>query len=298
MKKLFLSIFAFAIFTACEPHNTTNKNRPNQQPSVVQQEPISDGLISQIIQSIPSPLELSFIIKDESTLYNKKWLNDPNAAGRYDTQFRKSLNLGVYGTDLGYANIYGKNQDALNYLNAVRDLSNGLSIGQFFDYKTIKRLAENANQLDSLLAITQNNMESINYHLRDQKRESLSILIIAGGWIEATYLTCAVYQSQTERSELLKEKIGEQKVVLEQILLVLDVYRTRPDFPELISDLRQLDKIYQEIDIETIYKEPTTVEKDGVLVVVDNSETRIKISEQDVQSITRLLKKIRSSITR
>ena len=294
MKKFILGVL-FVIVAGCGTSPATREEKkPNIKSTQVDKEPISDDLISQIIQSIPSPLEISFVIKGVNNLYNKKDLNSYNAVSHYDTQFKKALNLGIYGTDLGYANIYGKNQDALNYLKAVRDLANGLSIGQFFDYKTIKKLAESANNLDSLLSITQSNMEAINYHLRKQKRESLSILIIAGGWIEATYLTASVYQ--IKKSELLKEKIGEQKIVLDQILLVLDAYRSRPGFTEFISSLRKLERIYREIDIETSYKKPTTVEKDGVLVVIDNSETKIKIEEQDVKNIFETLKSVRNDI--
>lgn len=296
MKKLILGLAMFITFARCGGAGDAPRNDSldDSSGSSVEQDPMSDNLIGQIIQSIPSPIEISFIIKDVSDLYNKRNLNDYESVEKYDTQFKKALNLGIYGTDMGYANIYSKTQDALKYLSAVRDLANGLSIGQFFDYNTIKKLAENANQLDSLLAITQSNMEDINYHLRQQKRESLSILLIVGGWVEATYLTISVYK-QT-RSELLMEKIGEQKVVLDQILLVLDIYRTRPDFPELIADLKEMEKIYREIDIQTIYKEPTIIEKNDVLTVVDNSETVIKINHQHVQRIDKILEKIRNNI--
>lgn len=301
MKKIYLALFTVVLLLGCGDNNASNEDTSsisssNSGMEVTSDPTLSDDLINQIIESIPSPIEISFIIKEVSELYSRADLNDANSVGKYDTQFRKALNLGVYGTDLGYANIYGKNQDALSYLKSVKDLADGLSIGQFFDYNTIKRLAESSNNLDSLLVTTTSNIEKINYHLRKQKRESLSILLVTGGWVEAIYLTTLVYQRT--KSPLLKEKIGEQKMVLDQILLVLDVYNTRPDFPELITDLRELEKVFREIEIETTYIEPTTIEKDGVLVVIDNSKTEIKITDSDVDSITSLLKSIRSKITK
>ena len=254
-----------------------------------------DEIINQIMESIPSPLEISFIIKEASDLYNKGDLNNESNAENYDTQFKKSLNLGVYGADLGYANLYGKNQDVLTYLTSFKSLADGLSIGQFYDYAAVKRLAEGSGNLDSLLFITQENMNKINYHLREQNREALSILIITGGWIEAAHLTGLVYKRT--RKQVLREKIGEQKTVLDQLLLVLDVYKDIADFPELISDLSELERMYREkVEFEISYGEPTTVEENGTLVVIDNNETNINVSEGDLLKIVQLITKIRNKI--
>merc|ERR1711881_520164 len=148
------------------------------------------------------------------------------------------------------------------------------------DYATLKSLAERADQnLDALLRTTTANFEKINYHLRQQKREHLSILLLTGGWVEALYLTTLVHQRTN--NEVLREKIGEQKIVLDRILLVLEVYKTRNGFAELIADLKKLQAIYDQIEIETVYEEPTMVEKDGVLVVVDNTKSVVNITDRD-----------------
>jgi hypothetical protein len=254
---------------------------------------MSDEIINDIIQSIPSPLEITMLIKKDN-VYNRDYLNDSDNVSRYTTNFKKALNLGVYGTDLGYANIYGQTQAAISYLNSVQKLADGLSIGQFFDYQTLKKLAESENNLDSLILNTTQNFEKINFHLREQKRESLSILLLTGGWVEATYLTTLVYNKTP--NDALKDKIGEQKIVLGQILLVLDVYRSKPEFPELISALRELQRVYDDIEISTRYGDPVMVERDGELVFVDKSESDIKITDEHIAKITKLINSIREKI--
>jgi hypothetical protein len=273
-----------------EEGNNSQQGTQNPQNQV---EVMSDEIINDIIQSIPSPLEITMLIK-EGSVYNREYLNGSEKVSEYTTNYKRSLNLGVYGTDLGYANIYGKTQDAISYLNSVQKLADGLAIGQFFDYHTLKKLAESANNLDSLIQTTTQNFEKINFHLREQKRESLSILLLTGGWVEATYLTTLVYNKTPNQA--LKEKIGEQKVVLNQILLVLDVYRSKPDFPELINDLRELQKVYDEIEISTRYGEPEMVEKNGELVFVDKSESEIKITDEHIAEITKRIKAIRDKV--
>ncbi|UZR95385.1 hypothetical protein [Chondrinema litorale] len=301
MKKLYLLFFAISSFWACSSNSAPSNETENQMAtaSAIPEETsivkVDDDIINDILQSIPSPLEISLLIKEVGSYYNKADLNDHNKVSSYSTNFDKALNLGIYGTDLGYSNIYNKNQDALNYLNSVQNLAEGLTIGQFFDYATLKSLAESADQnLDALLRTTTANFEKINYHLRQQKREHLSILLLTGGWVEALYLTTLVHQRT--KNEVLREKIGEQKIVLDRILLVLEVYKTRNGFAELIVDLKKLQAIYDQIEIETVYEEPTMVEKDGVLVVVDNTKSIVNITDRDIDTITSLTKSIRNKI--
>lgn len=252
--------------------------------------------VGEVLESIPSPLEISVLIKENGTIYNKSDLNAPDAVSRYNTTFQKALNLGIYGTDLGFANIYGKNQDAISFLNSVKDLADGLGIGAFFDYETIKELAENSNRLDELIQTTTLNFEKINNNLAERKRENVSALILTGGWIEAVYLTAMV--NAREPNDLLKDKIGDQKIVLDQLLLVLDIYKSSPGFEDLINDLTALQEIYDQIEVEVIVGEPTMEEIDGVLVVTDGTRSVVHVTDGDIQKITSLLKSIRNKIIR
>ncbi len=299
MKKLYLSIVTLLLLLGCGDNNasTEETTTTEEETGVVEQPGINDELVTDILQAIPSPLEISMLIQEIDPTYKASVLNDAGNSDSYTTNYSKAINLGIYGTDLGYANIYGKNQDALKYLNSVRDLADGLSIGEFFDYATMKRLADSSDNLDSLLVETTSNFNQINYHLRQQKREHLSILILTGGWIEAVYLTCLVHEGND--NQLLKEKIGEQKIVLDKILLVLDVYKSKPNFRGLIDDLTALQQVYDQIEIETVYAPATTQEgPDGQLIVVDNTTSTVKITDADVETITSLTKSIRNKLIR
>src|SRR5690606_15444376 len=155
---------------------------------------ISEEAIGDILQRIPSPLEISVLLKESGRKYDVGILNDPNNLSKYNTNYKRALNLGVYGTDLGYTNIYEQNQDGLKYIASIKSLGDGLNIGQFFDVETIGRLAANSRNLDSLLLITTQNFNSINAYLQNQNRANLSVLLLTGGWVEALHITCAVAQ--------------------------------------------------------------------------------------------------------
>ncbi|NJL13616.1 MAG: hypothetical protein HC913_11825 [Microscillaceae bacterium] len=269
-----------------------SKNQANQDKN--QTPAISKEVLSDIVKSIPSPLEISFLIKDLGIRYDKTILNSADNMSNYNTSFKQALNLGIYSTDLGYANIYEQTQDALYYLTAVKNMAEGLKIGRFFDFNTIKELATKSNNLDSLLLVTNTNLERINEHLQESGRADLTILILTGGWLEALYLTCEVAKKQP--NELLRNRIGEQKIILEQLLLLLSFYEENESVKDLINELNELQRIYDNVKITYEYEESTAEEENGVLIVKDNTTSKINFTEKDLDNILSVSQKIRKKI--
>jgi hypothetical protein len=296
MKKIYLGVIIMAIACACD-----SSNKPNEQAFLdslenvkMQAPPVSKEILKDIIQSIPSPLEISSLIKAKGAKYDKSLLNSRDNIAMYNTNYRRALNLGIYSTDLGYANIYSQTQDALMYLDAVKVTADGLNIGHFFDFSTIKRLATNSNNLDSLLLITTQNFEKINGYLTDNDRSQLSILILTGGWLEALYLTCEVAKKYPD--DTFRERIGEQKVILDQLLLLLSYYNQDPNMQSLINDLTELQKNYEKVTVTYTYKESTMKEVNGVLMVVDNSTSSTTVTDEDLRNIYQTTTSIRKKI--
>src|SRR5260221_1429853 len=240
---------------------------------------IDQEVINGILQQIPSPLEISVLLKQSGTKYNSRMLNTPDNTSKYNSNYKKALNLGIYGTDLGYTNIYQQNQDGVKYLSAIKSLADGLNIGQFFDIETIGRLANNSKNLDSLLLITTQNFNAINHYLQTQSRANLSVLLLTGGWLEAMQITCQV-AAKNPKNKDLKETIGAQKIILEQIVLLLTFYKGDENMASLLKDLVALKAAFDKISITYTYKESTIEVVNGVAVIKDNSTTTIDITNQ------------------
>lgn len=265
-------------------------NRQHASPNHILQQ----GDVANILQSIPSPLEVSSLIKEVGGKYDPNHLNPTKSVENYTMTYKKALNLGIYSTDLGYANLYDQRQDILNYLDAVKGLADGLGIGQFFDYEQIKKLANSSNNIPELLKVTQQNFEKITDHLATNRRESVSVLILAGGWVEALYLTTLVYESTKDAR--LKEKIGEQKIALEQIRKVMNLYSDKPNFKGIIRDLEQLSLVYKKVNITTKDGKPVVSENGGVLTIEDGTITDVEISDNDLATISSLARGIRDKM--
>lgn len=257
---------------------------------------ISEEVIGSILETIPSPLEISSLLKESGKKYNASYLNSPDNLSKYNSNYKKALNLGIYGTDLGYTNIYEQNQDGVKYMGSIKELADGLNIGQFFDVETIGRLATNSKNLDSLLLITTQNFNSINHYLQTQSRANLSVLLLTGGWLEALHIICEVSEAHPDNRQL-QETIGEQKIILENIMLLISFYKdTDENMASLLADIQQLKDAFDKITITYTYKESTFEVVDGVMVIKDNSTSTINITEEDVKNIHKLTESIRTKI--
>lgn len=253
-------------------------------------------VIGQILQGIPAPLEISVLLKESGKKYNGGYLNSPDNISKYNSSYKKALNLGIYGTDLGYTNIYEQNQDGIKYMASIKELADGLNIGQFFEIETIGRLATNSKNLDSLLLITTQNFNSINEFLQTQERSNLSVLLLTGGWIEALHILCEVAALSPDNKDL-QGTIGEQKIILENIRLLLTFYsESDPNMASLLADIEEMKKTFDKVNIIYTYKEPTTEVVDGQLVIKDNSTSTIDITKENVADISSITKSIRNKI--
>ena len=298
MKRLTVLSIILITLGACDSETKLNEQAFLDSLSTAQapESVISEEVLESILQQIPSPLEIAVLLKQSGTSYDNHLLNSASNISRYNSNFKKALNLGVYGTDLGYTNIYEKNQDALSYLTAIKDLSEGLSIGQFFNFGTIQRLATNSRNLDSLLLITTQNFNNINTHLQEQQRANLSVLLLTGGWLEAVHIICQVAERNPNNEEL-RERIGEQKIIMENIMLLLSFYSdSNPNMKELADQMAELQSKFENIEITQTYAESTLEEVNGIVTISNNSTTSISITDENIRDISTTTASIREYI--
>ncbi|HLN19737.1 MAG TPA: hypothetical protein VK213_01520 [Bacteroidales bacterium] len=255
---------------------------------------ISAESMNAIIESIPSPVEIALIIKNSGTGFDESLINPQENSRFYNSDKSKAFSIGVYSGDLGYINIYEKSFLTVNYLTTVKKLADDISIGQFFDFELIKRLASNNDKMDSLVYLSTMNFNKMDAFLRSQKRTNMSILMVTGTWLEGFYIATQNYQDGN--SPQIMEWIGNQKVIIDQLMLGLSAFRNDPYFIQVISDFNELKAIYDTITITYEYHEPESVEIDGRLVIVDKSTSKVNITEEQIDQICGIVKQIRSKL--
>jgi hypothetical protein len=255
---------------------------------------VSEEAMTDIVENISSPVEMAALIKSLGVDFSKDYLAPTANVDKLNTSFKQALNLGIYGADLGYLNMYNKTSTVLDYISVIKDLSDDIKVGQFFDFSTLKRLATNNSNLDSLMDISVRSFNLMDSYLRSNNRGNLSTLIITGVWIEGLYLATQVASKSPHPD--LRERIGEQKITLEKLMLLLKNYEKDKNFQELISQFESLSEIYKGITITIEAGETEAIERDGMLVFVQNEKSIVNITDEQLNHIITKTDEVRKNL--
>ena len=253
------------------------------------------GDVGEMIQSFPSPVEVSAIIQDMKVPYTPKYLFNADYADNFETSFKKALGLGIYCADLGYLNVYNKTGDVIQYLVAIRKLSEQLQIGQFFDFAALKRIATSSNNLDSLLITSVQSYFAMDSYLRQNGRSNISALMVTGVWAESLYLASEVYT--TKPNKRMKEHIASQKRILDDLMAILIKFMNNdPNYIKMVAGLKDLTKAFEGVVIEDFDGEDKTEMVNGNLVTTQGDYTQITVTDEQMEQIVKAVETFRKGI--
>jgi hypothetical protein len=292
-----LSVILFACLT-CK--NSTNKSAAFIFPES-DSVPVSEALklspeaISDISRNISSPVEIANLLQTLEVPFSPNYLASSIDANKQSTNFDKALKMGILGADLGYLNMYEKTGSSLDILSSIRKLSEDIKVGQFFNFESIKRLSQNKSNLDSLLFISIDSYTKIDEYLRENERGQLSSLIIIGVWIEGQFLATQVVKLYPD--QMLIDRIGEQKIILNDLLLLILPYcKLGPEYSELCASLQTLKETYRDVKITYTQGDPVSVEKDGGLVITQTETSVVNMTKEQLDNIIEVTKNIRNRL--
>lgn len=288
----FLAPFCLLLLASCGNGNDKNNNPEDIQEDTTKV--VSSGVlnIGGELFSIPSPLQTAMLIQKTGSQYDKGILNTKENMNQYATDFSKALNLGIYGADLGYVTMYNKTQDALSYLAAVKKLSDDLGLSGAFDTQTMERFNKNITNKDSMMVLVGLAYRSGDAFLKNNKRNDISGLILTGGWIES--LNFAISVNKTKENEEVKRRIADQKQALSSIIKLLGQYEAQTEYTALISELKELNKIYETLEFKYVYEMPETDVAAKVTTI--NSHTDVTITKEQIDQIAARVETIRKKI--
>lgn len=291
---LFKSIAAPLLFSilllACAENETTAEASKDK----VAKEKKASKLfeVSGKVFSIPSPIQTAFLLKNSGAAYNSEMLAATANATQQNTSFEKALNLGIYGADLGYVTIYDQNQDAISYMAVSRRLATELGISNIFNEELVNRFEKNMGNQDSLMAMVSDVFKSSDKYLKENDQVDLSVMILAGGWIETLYF--ATHLAQETKSQSIINRIGEQKITIKNLIKLLIPFRENQSVSVVLNKLNELEDLYNDISFNYTYKEPTTLVERKTTII--NSESSVNLTDKQLLSITDKIKEIREEI--
>ena len=255
---------------------------------------ISQDVLDAMMQTLPSPIETANLITQSKSGFNKALLIPSKNASRFPDKYSQALALGGYGVDLGYLNLNDKVLYMVEYLESVHTVSKELKVDQFMDFSTLNNLAKNKNNVDSLILLSTKNFKQMDEYLRSQNRGDLSVLILVGSWIEGLHMFTKI--AKENPSQEISTRIGEQKIIIDNIYAILDKLENVPYYKGLKVKLDGLKAVYANVKIEYIYKAPEMKEVNGQLEVIDNSTSVVTITQNDIETIEKEISKLRASV--
>ncbi|RPH32937.1 MAG: hypothetical protein EHM93_07080 [Bacteroidales bacterium] len=295
-RRFIFFVVVILLFSSCNSCRNSNKDVSDafEIPDSLKEDnpvPISAAVIDDMVQNIASPIETAAVLKGLKVPFNKDLIANTDFAENFNTNFAKALGLGIYGCDLGYLNMYGKTSLVIDYISTIRSLADGIQVGQFFDFSTLKRLATNNENIDSLVLISQQSMSRIDTYLRENNRSNLSMVIVAGVWIEGLYISSVVTQESNHKR--MRDIVGEQKEIINLLMPLLNHYKKDPNMAKLIKSFEEIKKLYSDVKISYEIGEATTLEVNGELQIKQNDVQTIEMSDETLQKIIDKVKEIR-----
>lgn len=247
--------------------------------------------LNKIKYFIPSPHQISLLIKDDCQYFDESLFETPVNVNLYLTTERKALVLGALGADVVYLGLYDQKELALQYLDNIRALVQVSKEDQLSASSMFERIRNNMENSDSMInAITElYRKETDAIKLAD--RPYLETLTIAGGWIESFYLLSNLY-NKTRNSNLFGILLQQQYVIDNLIHLLSPLYEKSKDYTELIDKLVEIAYEYEVVDVN--YKNMPPINTDSATFI--RCKFTPLLTGSHLEKIIELSKSLRTSL--
>lgn len=292
MNFLHTFIFLLLIFMSLSC-SESESNSDTTTPTYLKKEKNLVGLFNGKIFCVPSPYKFARHILHLEAPYNPGILNPTSNKNLYESTFKKSINLGIFGIDLAYINTYEQSTDALQYFSAIKSLSEEIGLSEVFDIQTIERIENNIESKDSMLHILSNKYREADLLLKTDNQKSQAALILTGSWIESLYLLTELEKERPHPQT--RDHIAEHMFSANSILgLLKPFYETSEEHKVLTDKIVNICYWFDGVSYDYTYSKPITYPE--IKRTVFTSKSHIKIYPEHLENITKQINELRNSL--
>lgn len=277
------------VLTACggeQPQQDTLTVQPVDSTAAVRSQRTRN-----IFHNIPSPMETAELLRKAGAEYSKDILNDVKNVDNYTSASKQALNLGIYGADLSYASVFNNTQESMLYTSCAQKLAKKLDVNNAFNEAVVNRLEQNRNNRDSLLNIISETYWQVDGYLKENGRDNISVLMVAGGWMEGLYIATHVIAGHDTPE--LRQRIAEQRIPLEDLVELVKTYS--PDDPAVAGVLKDLESIQALFAQVTVPQGGSTITEENGVTVIGGTAPTAALTDDQLKSITQAVAAIRAN---
>jgi hypothetical protein len=242
--------------------------------------------------AVPTPNELFEIVKLQGGEQKVGLVNPLENRDNYVETKEKALNFGVYSADLAYMSCFGVGTEFLMYMKTIEEMGDELGIAGAFDEDLMERIENNEGDSDSLFEISNETYYDSYLYLEENDKGVELSLIMGAGYIESLYIICNLVDGYSDDDPII-EKIGDQKLVLENLMEFISTYQDDPGVQELTNDLLSLQEVF-EISMDFEESGTNVDNNEGKLVLSGGG--KFKMNEKALKDITAKVTELRENI--
>ncbi len=248
--------------------------------------------IKKVFYLIPSPAEMLSVMNIGGLDFDGSLLNPTSNIDRYFDSESRTLNVGVYITDLAFASIFGRHEESVEYLEAVQYLSKQARVEGAISEELIERAKGNVQDLDTLFSISNEAFVNMIMFCEESNRSNTMILITAGAFIESLYLAISLVGSSAE-AEYLVQHLADQRYSIDNLLAFARTLSDDPNVAGILTDLKPLEEIYKGMEQSS---GQTRVKKEGTGKLVIGGGRQPTLSQEEFEKLKEAVSDIRRKI--
>lgn len=243
MKHLALLLLFASLFAAC---SNSQSKQPKMRKTELSKEQIQQE-VEKHLYPMPTLFEITNKLNEIQVGYILTLSNDPERVSDYYTEKDRALNLGVYSADLCYAGTYQQKQDAILYVNVIKQLLDNLGASASVDMTIVDKIKSNINNKEKLVEIITNSYFYSHKYLLDNERYTASSLLLVGAWVEGLYIATNITENSYQNPEIIKIVL-DQQAVFQRMHNEISQYTSFKDVKEVVQGLAKIKAIYDKVD--------------------------------------------------
>ncbi len=210
---------------------------------------VEEVATEEVTYMLPSPLQIVSLFKNAGLEYVGGLTNSKDNVNNYNAKTNQKINFGIYAADMAYTITNNQTQESINYLNALRQMSEKIWMTDVFNSAGVaERLEKNVGNQDSLTTIMADMQMEMDEYLDENGASYTGSVIFAGAWIESMYLAL---NANKNNSEKVANRLSEQAVIIGNLIGAVKQANENNELNDLIISLEKIDANFKAINGET-----------------------------------------------
>lgn len=233
------------LFSACNL-NRKSSGEQNDAGEKLEKARVEED-VREFVYPLPTSFEVTEMLNRVGASYILTLSNPVSNVERYLTEKSKALNLGVYSADLSYASTYNQKQATIDYMDVSKKLIDALNVSAAISPDILDQIEARQDNKDELVDLITNTFFDTYEFLNQADRGAVSMLVLAGSWVEALYIVTHITEDTFKNKEMVAI-VMNQKASLNTLMGLMEVAKDNPALADVMNDLQPLYSIYNSIE--------------------------------------------------